>query len=210
MLAAGLGSMFLFSSNALASVVEYHAARGLQYESTLGFVLASVRLVTGTRTPSTLSFGSDNLSGPAADVLAAICGPLSIAASLGLVWLVWRTAPKDARSPDHDQGSGRVACTALASLIVLWLTGKVFSPQYMTWGLPAVIAIPGLLGIRLAWLLLAAMAVTQLYICGHAELVMQGRALGLLNLGARQAILVAACCVGIRSLLRGSIRDEGV
>lgn len=71
----------------------------------------------------------------------------------------------------------------------------------MTWGLPVVLAIPGLLGIRLTWLLLAAMAATQCYICGHNELVVEGRALGLLNLGARQAILVVAGYLAARSLV---------
>jgi hypothetical protein len=206
-LVAGLGPMFLFSPHALAGVIAYHSARGLQCESMLGFVLATIRLVTGTRTSSTLSFGSDNLGGHAADALAAICGPLSVAASLGLAWFVWRAGSKDERSAEPDPGTGRVACAVLASLIVLWLTGKVFSPQYMTWGLPVVLAIPGLRGIRLTWLVVAAMAATQLYICGHSELVVQGRALGLLNLGARQAILVVAGTLATRSLVCRSLRD---
>lgn len=57
-LLAGLAPMFLFSPHALADVIAYHAARGLQCESVLGFLLATFRLVTGTRTPCTLSFGS--------------------------------------------------------------------------------------------------------------------------------------------------------
>jgi hypothetical protein len=204
-LLAGLAPMFLCSPRALADVIAYHAARGLQCESVLGFVLATIRLVTGTRTSCTLSFGSDNLGGHAADALAAICGPLSVAASLGLAFLAWRAAAKDDRSADHDQGPLRVACAALAALIVLWLTGKVFSPQYMTWGLPVVLAIPGLLGLRLTWLLLAAMAATQCYICGHNELVVEGRALGLLNLGARHAILVVAGYLATRRLIPRSL-----
>jgi len=198
-LVAGLGPMFLFSPHALANVIAYHAARGLQCESLLGFVLATVRLVTGTRMPSTLSFGSSNLGGHAADALAGICGPLSIAASLGLGWFVWRVRPKD-DGPDAAQGTQRVACAALAALVVMWLTGKVLSPQYMTWGLPVVLAIPALLGIRLTWLMMATMAVTQCYICGHNDLVVQGSALGLLNLGVRQAMLAVVGYLAVRSL----------
>jgi hypothetical protein len=108
-LAAGLGPMFLFSPHALAGVIAYHAARGLQCESLLGFVLATIRLVTGTRMASTLSFGSSNLGGHAADALAGICGPLSIVASLGLGWLVWRVGPKDdgPRMPLREPGASR-------------------------------------------------------------------------------------------------------
>ena len=163
-------------------------------------MLDTVRLLSGNRTPCTASFGSDNLGGRAADALASICGPLSIAAIVGLGWLLWRGARTNEQSEAPDRGTRRIACAALASLIVMWLTGKVFSPQYMTWGLPVVLAIPGALGVRLTWFLLAAMAVTQLYICGHYELVVQGRALGLLNLGVRQAILVVAGYLAIRSL----------
>jgi hypothetical protein len=189
--------MFVFSPHALADVVSYHATRGLHCESLLGFALATVRCVTGTTAAPLLSFGSDNLRGPGADVLAAICGPASVVASVGLGWWILRGSDDDAARQD---GTARLACAAFASLVVLWLTAKVFSPQYMTWGIPVVLAIPGALGIRLAWLLLGAMALTQFYVCGHYELVRDGRALGLLNLGARHAVLVVAGVVAARSL----------
>jgi hypothetical protein len=54
--------------------------------------------------------------------------------------------------------------------------------------------------VRLAWLLIAAMALTQFYICGHYELVIRGQPLGLLNLGMRQALLAAAGYFAARSL----------
>ena len=197
-LAFGLGPMFLISGHALADVLAYHAARGLNCESTLGFLLAVWRLVTGTRVPSLLAFGSFDLQGSGADALAAVCGPLSVGAMLALGWLLWRGQPRD----DAAAGSPvRVACAAFASLVVLWLTAKVFSTQYMTWGIPVVLAIPGRSGVRLAWLLLGAMALTQFYVVGHHELVMQGHPLGLLNLGARQALLAVAGYLAIRSLV---------
>lgn len=188
-LAAGLGPMFAFSPHALASVIAYHAQRGLQCESTLGLALATIRLVTGSRAPSTLSFGSHNIDGPAADALAALCGPLAVMAMLGLGWLAWRGATSHQHSAESIPDQGRVACAAMATLIVLWLTGKVFSPQFMTWGLPVVLAVPGSLGMRLGYLLLAAMALTQVRPYG---LLVEGRALGLLVVGARQAILAVA------------------
>ncbi|MDP9001745.1 MAG: DUF2029 domain-containing protein [Myxococcota bacterium] len=197
-LAAGLGPMFAFSPRALASVVAYHAQRGLQCESTLGLVLATFRLVTGTRAPSTLSFGSHNIDGPAADALAALCGPLAVVAMLGLGCLAWRGATRAQRAAESrpDQ-QGRVACAAMAALIVLWLTGKVFSPQFMTWGLPIVLAVPGSFGIWLGDLLLAAMALTQVRPYG---LLVEGRALGLLVVGARQVILAIAGYMATRSI----------
>ena len=195
-IAVGIGPMFLLSGRALGDVLAYHAARGLNCESSLGFLLAVWRLVTGTRVPTTLSFGSYNLSGPGADVLAFLCGPLSVAATLAVAWVLVRRADREAPSVRVLP----VACAAFAALLMLWLTGKVFSTQYMTWGIPVVLAIPGRLGVRLAWRLVAAMALTQFYVLGHHELVMQGTALGLLNFGARQAFLVAAAYLAMKSL----------
>ncbi len=201
--AAGIGAMFVFSTHALGDVLAYHAARGLNCESMLGFLLALWRRLSGTSLPSTLSFGSFNLHGPAADALAAVCGPLSVAAMLGLAWVTWRRA--ESESTPSDGRSAAVACAAFAALVLLWLTSKVFSTQYMTWGIPVVLAIPGRFGVRLAWLLLGAMALTQFYVIGHHELVMQGRPLGLLNLGARQALLVAAGYLAVRALWQGDL-----
>jgi hypothetical protein len=178
-LVAGFGPMFAFSSHAVADVLAYHTTRGLNCESTFGFLLATWRLVTGTWMPSTITFGSYNLHGTGADVLAAAC---------------------DERPA--DERPSRAACAAFAALVVLWLTAKVFSTSYMTWGIPVVLAIPGRLGVRLAWLLLGAMALTQFYVCGHHEIVMQGRPLGLLNLGARHALLVAAGYLAVRDMVR--------
>jgi hypothetical protein len=206
-LVAGIAPMFWFSRHALADVLSYHSMRGLHCESTFGLLLGIVRAIAGTTTPSALSFGSDNLRGPAADALAALCGPASVVAALALAWWTWRGTEEDP-AREEDAG-GRIACAAFASLVALWLTAKVFSPQYMSWGIPIVLAIPGVLGIRLAWLLLGAMALTQLYVCGHYELVRDGRPLGLLNLAARHAVLVVAGVVAARSLRRRSSVNPG-
>jgi hypothetical protein len=199
-IAGGLAASLFFSPHALADVFAYHTARGLNCESMLGFLLAVWRLFFDGRRPSAISFGSYNLDGSCADALAGLCGPLSVGAMLGMAWLVWRSAA----GPDPDGGDerpARVACAAFASLVLLWLTAKVFSTQYMTWGIPLVLAIPGRFGLRLAWLLVGAMALTQLYVCGHHELVMQGTPLGLLNLGARQGLLVAAGYLAARRVV---------
>ncbi len=198
-LVAGFGPMFAFSSHGVADVLAYHTTRGLNCESTFGFLLATWRLVTGTWLPSTISFGSYNLHGPGADLLAAACAPVSIAALLGLAWAFWRADRNDER-PAGERPS-RVACGTFAALVVLWMTAKVFSTSYMTWGIPVVLAIPGRLGVRLAWLLLGAMALTQFYVCGHHELVMQGRPLGLLNFGARQALLTIAGYLAVKEMV---------
>jgi len=205
--AFGFLPIFVLAPHALASLLAYHSQRGLHCESTLGLLLATARLVTGARTPATLSFGSLNLGGRAADALAAFCGPLSLAAALAVAWLARRNGTNAGASTGAESGPKRVACAAMATLVVLWLTGKVFSPQYMTWGLPLVLAVPGALGIRLAWVLAAAMALTQFYVCGHMELVEEGQALGLLNLAARDAVLFVAGYLTVKDLDSVSTSD---
>jgi hypothetical protein len=196
---AGFLPMFVFSGHALADVIRYHSLRGLQCESTLGILLAGAHCITGNVAPAVLSFGSDNLQGHAADRLAALCGPLSVGGSLGMAWVVGRSSWRDGAA--GGQGPARVASATFATLVVLWLSGKVFSPQFLTWGIPVVLAIPGLLGIRIAWLFVGVAALTQLYLCGHYELVRDGNALGLLNVAARQALLAATGYLAARGLV---------
>src|SRR5206468_3880357 len=81
------------------------------------------------------------------------------------------------------------ALAAVAACAAIWLTGKVFSPQYMTWAIPLVLAVPGRRGVRLALGLVAAMAVTQLYLRGYYDLVAEGAVIGVLSVAARQAIV---------------------
>jgi hypothetical protein len=98
---------------------------------------------------------------------------------LALVAIGWLTLRASKRRP-------RPATAALTACIALWLTGKVFSPQYMTWAIPLVLAVPGR---RLAWALVLAMGLSQLYLRGYYDLVAQGAVIGVLSVAVRQAIL---------------------
>ena len=202
-LVIGFGPMFLASPGAVVDFFRYHGFRGLQVESTLGALVGAARLALGTSRPATISYGSFNVDGSFPDALARLSLPLT---ALGIAALVAWTAVSSRESEGEGQSKGegeskgerdheparieRIACATLAATLVLWLTGKVFSPQYLTWGIPLVLAIPGRRGVVAIWIAIAAFAVTQLYYRGFYDLVFDQRPVGILTLLARQAILV--------------------
>jgi Glycosyltransferase family 87 len=185
-LAAGFGPMFAASPGAVLDFFRYHGLRGLQVESTLGALIGAVRIVLGTSQPATISYGSFNIDGAIPDALARLSLPLTVAGIGALCVREWRMAA----APDDPARIERLACATLAATLVLWLTGKVFSPQYLTWGIPLVLAIPGRRGVTAIWLAIAAFAATQLYYRGFYDLVFGQRLVGVLAVLVRQALLV--------------------
>jgi nitrate reductase gamma subunit len=205
-LAGGLGAALVIGfapmlapPDALADVLHYHAQRGLQVESTYGALIGMARLVMGTSVPTTFAFGSFNMGGAAADTFAALSAPLGVAAILALTWFLWRR-PESPASPASRTDA--IASALLVALAILWLTAKVFSPQYMTWAIPIVLAVSGRRGRVLAWLLVACMAITQLYQRGFYDFVTDQRPLGVITLFVRQALLGALLYLGLR-VVRG-------
>jgi hypothetical protein len=198
--AAGFGPMLAISPDAVVDFFRYHGGRGLQVESTLGLLLGAARWVAGAAVPSSFSFGSFNLDGPVADALARLTLPLTVMAAGAVAVLAGRA---DARDGDRARIE-RVACAALAATIVLWLGGKVFSPQYLTWGLPLVIAIPGSRGLRAGALALLALTLTQVYHRGFYSLLTEQRFVGLFTVLARDAALVALLAVAAGAMVRAS------
>ena len=116
-------------------------------------------LIAGAARPSVFSYGSFNLDGALPDALAKIPVPLTLAAIAALAARELR-----AEGPgDEFARIERITCAAVAATAVLWLGGKVFSPQYLTWGIPLVLAIPGSRGVRASRIALVALVLTQVY-----------------------------------------------
>jgi hypothetical protein len=177
----------------------FHLARGLNVESTLGIALGALRAMAGHAEAAPASFGSQNLDGAAADLLARLTAPLMLAC-LGA--LVWRLGVLASTRPAASNAARvtRITTAALAGAVVVWVTGKVLSPQYLTWSIPLVLAIPGRLGTRLAWVAILAMAVTQLYTRGFYDLVVAQAPIALATLAARQALLFGLLALAARGL----------
>jgi len=133
-----------------------------------------------------------------------------------LAWHLVKQAPRRDVAPDAGARTGadersseqarvlRITTAALAGAIVLWLTSKVLSPQYLTWGIPLVLAVPGRAGKRLAWIAIGAMAVTQLYTRGFYDLVVEQAPIALVTLAVRQGLLVALLVLALRAFATGA------
>ena len=197
-LAVGFVPM-LFPPDALIDLLRYHSARGLHIESTAGTLLGLAHLVTGGHGPATLSFGSYNCDGPLATTLARLSTPLmaNLLAAL-VVWLA-RSSASGPRNADAVRRCDRLALAMLSGLAVVWLSAKTFSPQYLTWALPLVLAVSGKPGRSLTWLLFAVMALTQVYMRAFYGQVIAGTAVGIGFLVARLPLLVAFAVVAMKS-----------
>jgi glycosyl transferase family 87 len=192
-LALGFVPMLALSPAGFADFVRYHAARGLNIESTCGAVLSVIGLVSGHPRSATLSFGSYNLDGGAARLCAAASGPtLILAIAMLTAWLARRPSPQT-----ESARARAIACAGLGGLLCIWFFNKVFSPQYLTWGIPFVVAT----SVRSpAVALVVAMAISQTYLRGFYDYVVEMRALGVVALAIRLFVLIAMAVFVVHAL----------
>jgi hypothetical protein len=190
----GLGFLVAVPA-AIEQIYGYHAARGLHVESTFGIALGAIAALRGAALPTHYDYGSINFQTPASFFLAKCTVPLTVIVATALVVLVIRrTAPAD----DERARSRRVVASAYAVIVVLWLTSKVFSPQYLTWGIPLAIALWGRGRRQVVGLTAAAMVVSQVYLRFFYGEVVAQTGLALVLLVARQTLLVALLAVLVR------------
>lgn len=191
--AALLGPIAL-APGAFAAMLAYHADRGLQVESTFAALLGAVRTLTGSAVGSAQSFGSANLQDPLSLGLARACTPLTLAAIAGVATLAFRSGKRAGSAASELARVDRMARALAGATVLVWLLSKVLSPQYLTWGLPLILAIPWSLDAkarRPAWAFLAALAVTQIYMRAYYESVAGQEPIGVVTLLVRQGLLGA-------------------
>ena len=202
-LVLGLGPMITLGRESLPLLLTYHSARGLHVESTLGVIYGAVKAVLGMREAAAMDYGSFNFHGPLSQALAKG----STVLTLGLVGFVLHVARSDRANgleseteEEKAQRTWRIVLAALAAMTALWLGGKVFSPQYLTWALPLVVAIPGSAWRRLAISLGVILLVSQVYLRGFYDHVYNQWPAGVLTMVFRLAVLVAFFLVLVRAL----------
>jgi hypothetical protein len=193
-LAVGVLPLALGSPVGLADLAFYHGARGLHVESTYGALLSLACAIEGRAAEATLSFGSYNIDGPLAQALARASTPMLCAGVLALsLWLGKKSLVSDERRPES------LVCAAMAAIACVWLLGKTFSPQYMTWAIPMAVMISDR---RVALLLGLAMALSQAYLRGFYDAVVATRPMAVLVLVLRWGVLVALAGVLLQDLAR--------
>jgi hypothetical protein len=127
--------------------------RPLQIESLGASFLLAAHQLAGTGLTTSTSHGSQNLTGPAADALAAVQSALLIVA-LVAIWIWFARGP--AERARFLQASAALVCAFVA-------LGKVLSPQFLIWLVPLVPLVRGRRGLAAAALLLAALVLTQVW-----------------------------------------------
>jgi hypothetical protein len=197
-LALGLGPMIVMGRESLPAVLAYHAARGLHVESTLGVVYGTAKAIAGMPEAALLDYGSFNFHGPIADLFAKAALPLTLAL-IGYVGYASRAPVTD---EDDDDRASHIVLAALAATTALWLGGKVFSPQYLTWALPLVIALPARGWPKVAALLGVVVLLSQIYLRGFYDYVYDQRLLGVITMVVRLAVLGAFFAMLLRLLRR--------
>jgi uncharacterized membrane protein len=177
-----IAPFFAIAPRATWRLFAYHLDRPLQIES-LG---SSIVHVAGLPFRSLNSYGSENVAGRVPDALAVISTLLLVACLVGIVAMLARGL----RRPSAGGAELWVAATA-ATIVAAVTLGKVVSPQYLVWLLPATLLVPGGRGRVAAIVLPVAMVITQLiFPLFYADLVERGDALPVGLLVVRNALLV--------------------
>ena len=143
---------------ALAPAGVWHSLTGqltrpLQIESLGSGLLLAAHHVWGHPVTLWTTHGSQNLAGHGAHVLSAVLTAVQAAALVG-VWTLF------ARGPATRERLVWASAAALTAFVAL---GKVLSPQFLIWLIPAVPLVRGRRGLWASGLLALAMVLTQLW-----------------------------------------------
>lgn len=180
----------VLSPGGVWAMFRYHVDRPLEIESLGGAYLLGLHALTGNPLRVETTFGSQNLIGTGPQVIAAIATALlvvGVAAVLISVVVLLR----DRRHADTRSEARLMLTGFAATLAVVVGTGKVLSPQFLVWLIPATLLVSGRYGRHAFAATIAAMLVTQLYFPGdYWDLVaLQGPQIAIVVV--RDALLVA-------------------
>ena len=166
--------------------VGYQAERGLQIESVGGGLVLLWGLITGEPVSLFSPFSAWEVSGTLTDVLLALT-PVALLGGLGAVALLgWQRAGAEA-ARDGAVPPATIVTLATGAILVLVLTSKVFSIQYVVWLVPFAALLPG----RQFWLAAAAVALTIPIHPVLYEALVDQEPLPILILNLRNALLTA-------------------
>jgi len=142
---AGAALLFVLvgvAATPLTAQLSLFAARPFQIESTVGSLLLALRGAAGVVT----GFGSYNAAAPA--WLSASWELVMLVAVLAISVLAFRWARRN-RGLDAAAEARAFALFTAVTLLAIWATSKVLSPQYLVWGVPLLALLPGERGPRI-------------------------------------------------------------
>ena len=185
----GLAPFVVLAGDDAFAFMGYQVGRGLQIESVGGGLAVLAGLLSGSAPDLSFGYSAVQVEGPLARTLLALLPVVTVAGFGVLAWLGWRRVTDEAAedAPDDGVRPSTLVALAFASLLVLLVTSKVYSIQYVVWIVPFV----ALLRARLFWLGAAVVAPTMvIHPMLYGDLVDQ-EALPILVLNLRNALVVA-------------------
>ena len=195
----------LIAPSGLWDSVSYHLDRPLQLESTGAAYLMAMRLLAGIPLAVDTSFGSQGLQGEAPDLMALISTIVLVVLVLAIALTVQRLLVTQPPSADSAIFVAGIAATAVALLVA----GKVLSPQFLVWIVPAAVLVRGRFGWPSAVVVTLSLLLTQAYFPrAYWQLVaLQQPEMGLLVL--RDAVLIVLLAlVWPRPRMEERLRDD--
>lgn len=152
-LAAIVVPFAVVAPHGLAWALHRETGRPLEVESvgTSFFVIA--HHAAGTQLHAVWAAGSRNLDGPAAHAVVRALSVLT-ALSLAAIYVLWLRSRR---------GAEELVLAVCAAVVAYVVFSKVFSPQYLIWLLVLVPLLGGRVGARATGLLVAILAVTQIF-----------------------------------------------
>lgn len=139
--------------------VSYHLDRPLQLESTGSAYLMSMRLLADIPLAVDTSFGSQGLAGEAPDLMALLSTIALVVLVLAIALSVLRLVGTQPPSADSAIFVAGIAATSLALLVA----GKVLSPQFLVWIVPAAVLVRGRFGWAATIVTALSLLLTQAY-----------------------------------------------
>jgi len=123
--------------------LSYHLERGLHAESSYGSVLLIVQTLGNTTMDADLTYGSWNLISPMADTLAKSSFYITVSFLLLAYALyalqLWKKSNTADGAEIFSSGAAELILRySLLSVLIMVLTSKVFSPQFLIWLCPLI------------------------------------------------------------------------
>ena len=144
-----MGISFLFSAVGTIAPLNYFGYRPVQVESFAASILWLLSLLQINPLSYVYSFGSLNVNSPFSASASLLTTALLGGGLLYTYWLQWRSKIN-------------LATATLLSLLIMMVTNKVFSPQYLIWVVPLIayiggrnpwyLLVWGLLGLLTTWI----------------------------------------------------------
>jgi len=203
--ATGLLPVVLLAGDRAWGFVNYQADRGLQLETLPAGLILLVQAWNGARIPLTFDYGSVQVPGAAAQLYLSVQLWLSAICFIALAAVSLTLYRRELRFTGAVQPRTIIAL-ATAFILLLLVTNKVFSVQYIVWLLP----LAAFLSRGQFWLaaVIGALSV-GIHPLLYKQLIEQDRAVvWLLNI--RNGLVVALLAWVLASLVGGSLRQAMV